>query len=63
MRKARCYRCKQQDKESYYKYVETRMGGYNGAFSPLVRGEYHFYKCPECGARMADSSKIPIRRE
>ena len=61
MKKARCYRCKQQGKVSYYEYETTRMGGYEGAFSSLLPGEYHFYQCPECGARMADPSYMQIR--
>lgn len=63
MRKAQCYRCRKQGKISYYEFQETRMGGYDGAWSPLVRGEYHFYKCPECGARMAEPSHMEIRMD
>jgi len=43
-----------------YKYKETRMGGYDGAFSPLIRGEYHFYECPH-GCKMADPATEQIR--
>lgn len=53
-------KCRKHDE--YYEYEETRMGGYDGAWSPLVRGEYHFYKCPH-GCRMADSATDPIRTE
>jgi hypothetical protein len=62
MKKAQCHRCKEKGKVSYYEYEETRVGGYDGAFSPLVRGTYNFYKCPECGAIMADPADWPIRR-
>jgi len=46
----------------HYVYDETRVGGYNGAFSPLIRGTYHFYKCPK-GCIMADSADDEIRTE
>lgn len=44
----------------YYEYVETRIGGYNGAWSSLVHGEYHFYRCSH-GCIFAEDSKEPIR--
>ncbi len=56
-RKAKCHK-----HNEYYEYKETRMGGYNGAWSPLVRGEYHFYYCPH-GCKFAEDSRRPIRTE
>lgn len=53
--KIRCRKCNE-----YYEYVETREGGYDGAFSMLVRGHYHFYKCP-CGGVFVEPSHLPIR--
>lgn len=53
-------RCRKHNE--HYEYKETRIGGYNGAFSPLIRGEYHFYECPH-GCIMADSAKDEIRTE